>query len=90
MNVQPTAVTHAASLALVMVHGAHLRLQPFRKDHPQFGILDLKAYCRGHQYVAETLKLLPQKPEPIVIAQMFDHLAKLGRVHNAEPTLHMS
>jgi putative transposase len=90
MNVQPTAVTNAASLALFMVNVAHLLLQPFRKYHPQFGILDLKAYCRGHKYVAETLKLLPQKPEPIVIAQMFDHLAKLGSVHNAEPTLNMS
>jgi putative transposase len=73
-----------------MVNVAHLLLQPFRKYHPQFGILDLKAYCRGHKYVAETLKLLPQKPEPIVIAQMFDHLAQLGSVHNAEPTLNMS
>lgn len=31
MNVPPTAVTHAASLALFMVHVAHLLLQPFRK-----------------------------------------------------------
>jgi len=90
MHVQPTAVTNAANLALFMVNVAHLLLQPFRKYHPQFGILDLKAYCRGHKYVAETLKLLPQKPEPIVIAQMFDHLAKLGSVHHAEPALNMS
>jgi putative transposase len=90
MNVQPTAVTNAASLALFMVNVAHLLLPPFRKYHPQFGLLDLKAYGRGHKYVAETLKLLPQKPEPIVIAQLFDHFAKLGSVHNAEPTLNMS
>jgi hypothetical protein len=90
MNVQPTAVTNATSLALFMVNVAHLLLQPFRKYHPQFGLLDLKAYYRGHKYVAETLKLLPQKPEPIVIAQLFDHFAKLGSVHNAEPTRNMS
>jgi putative transposase len=90
MHVQPTAVTNAASFSLFMVNVAHLLLQPFRKYHPQFGILDLKAYCRGHTYVAETLKLLPQKPEPIVIAQMFDHLARLGSVHHAEPALNMS
>ena len=54
MNVQPTAVTHAARVALFLVNVAHLLLQPCRKDHPQFGILDLKADCRGHTYVAET------------------------------------
>ena len=90
MNVQPTAVTNAANLALFMVNVSHLLLKPFRKTHPQFGILDVKAYFRGHKYVAETLKLLPQKPEPIVIAQIFDHMARLGRVHNAKPALHIS
>ena len=90
MNVQPTAVTNAANLALFMVNIAHLLLKPFQKDHPKFGILDLKAYFRGHKYVCETLKLLPQKPEPIVMAQIFDHIARLGSVHNAEPALNMS
>jgi putative transposase len=90
MNVPPTALTHAASFAVFMVNVAHLRLQPFRNDHPPFGSLAWQAYGRGHQYVAETLHLLPQKPAPMVIAQMFDHLAKLGRVHHAEFTLNMS
>jgi len=89
MNVKSTAVTNAANLAMFMVNVAHLLLKPFRKAHPQFGILDLKAYCRGHKYVAETLKLLPQKPEPIVIAQIFDHMARLGSVHNPEPALNI-
>jgi len=90
MHVQPTAVNNAAHLALCMVNVAHLLLKPFRRNHPQFGILDLQAHCRGHKYVCETLKLLPQKPEPIVMAQMFDHIARLGSVHNAEPALSMS
>ena len=90
MNVQQTAVTNAANLALFMVNVAHLLLKPFRQDHPTFGILDLKAYCRGHTYVCETLTLLPQKPETIVIAQIFDHMARLGSVHCAEPALNIS
>jgi hypothetical protein len=90
MHVQPTAVTHAANLAWFMVNVAHLLLKPFQKDHPQFGILDLKAYFRGHKYVCETFKLLPQQPAPIVMAQIFDHMARLGRIHNTEPTLNMS
>jgi putative transposase len=90
MNVQQTAVNNAANLALFMVNITHLLLKPFRNDHPKFGILDLKAYFRGHKYMCETLKLLPQKPEPIVMAQMFDHIARLGSVHHAEPALNMS
>jgi hypothetical protein len=84
MNVQHTAVTNAANLALFMVNVAHLLLKPFRKSQPTFGILDLKAYFRGHKYVCETLKLLPQNPEPIVMAHILDHLARLGSVHPAE------
>jgi putative transposase len=90
MNVQQTAVNHAANLALFLVNITHLLLKPFRNDHPKFGLLDLKAYFRGHKYMCETLKLLPQKPEPIVMAQMFDHIARLGSVHHAEPALNMS
>ena len=90
MNVKQTAVNNAANLALFMVNVAHLLLKPFRQDHPTFGILDLKAYARGHKYVCETLKLLPQKPEPIVMAQMLDQIAKLGSVHNAELALNIS
>jgi putative transposase len=90
MNVQPTAVNNAANLSLFMVTVAHLLVKPFRKDHPQFGILDLKASFRGYKYVSETLKLLPQKPEPILMARIFDQMARLGSVHNAEPALNMS
>jgi putative transposase len=61
MHVQPTAVNNAANLALFMVNMAHLLLKPFRKAHPHFGILDLKAYFREHKYVADTLKFLTAK-----------------------------
>ena len=89
-NVTPTAVNKAANFALFMVNVAHLLLKPFRNAHPQFGILDLKASFRGYKYVSETLKLLPQKPEPILMARIFDHMARLGSVHHAEPALNMS
>jgi hypothetical protein len=35
-------------------------------------MLDLKAYCWGHKYVAETLKWLAQMPEPILMARVFE------------------
>jgi hypothetical protein len=90
MNVQPTAVNNAANVSLFMVTVAHLLIKPFRTDHPQFGILDLKASFRGYKYVSETFKLLPQKPEPILMARIFDQMARLGCVHNAEPALNTS
>jgi hypothetical protein len=52
-------VTHAASFALFIVNVTPLLLPPVRTYPPQFGIRDVKAYCRGHQDVAETFKLLP-------------------------------
>ena len=54
MHVQQTAVTNAANLAWFMVNVAHLLRKPFRKNHPTCGILDVKAYFRGHTYVCET------------------------------------
>ncbi len=90
MNIQETAVTNAANLSLCMVNVTQVLLRPFRHENPHFGILDLKAYVRGHKYVAETLKLLPQKPEPILLAQIFDQVSRLGSVHNAQPCLNSS
>ena len=44
-------------------------------------VLDLKAHFRGLKYVAETVKLLPQKPEPIVTQQITAKIALLGAVN---------
>ena len=89
-HVQATAVSNAANFSLFMVNVASVLLRPFRQANPHFGILDLKAYFRGHKYVSETLQLLPQKPEPVLIAQIFDLIARLGSVHHTELCLNMS
>ena len=34
-----------------------------------YSVLDLKADCRGYKYVEETIKLLPEKPEPVLFAR---------------------
>src|SRR5712692_3063679 len=44
---------------------------------------DLKAWFRGRKYVVETLKLLPEMPEPIFIDQAIAQVAALGRVNHA-------
>lgn len=85
MNVSETAVTNAAHLSLFMVNLSHVLLQAFRQDSPGAGILDLKAHYRSHKYVTETLKLLPEMPEPILITHIFATIARIGRIHGDEP-----
>lgn len=81
MNIKETAVTNAANLSLFMVNFSHVLLQPFRQAQPDFSILDLKAHYRGCRYVSETIKMLPQKPDPILLADIFQQIAQLGMVH---------
>lgn len=90
MQVQQTAVHHAANFSLFMVNVVHVLLRPFRRGHPDFGVLDLKAYFRGHKYVAEILKLLPENPEPIVMEQIVGQITRLGSIHSSGPVLNSS
>ena len=90
MHVQQTAVHNAANLSLFMVNVVHVLLRPFRRDHPDFGVLDLKAYFRGHKYVAEILKFLPENPEPIGMEQIVDQITRLGSIHSSGPVLNSS
>jgi len=81
MNTKETAVTNAANLSLFMVNLSFLLLRDFRQKDSSVNVLDLKAFYRGHKYVAETLKWLPQMPEPILMARIFDKVSRLGRIH---------
>jgi len=90
MNIKETAVTNAANLSLFMVNVAHRLLADFRQYNPRCGVLDLKAHFRGHKYVTETLKLLPEMPEPVLLARIYDQIATLGSVHAAKPVLNSS
>ncbi|MCO5193102.1 MAG: transposase [Anaerolineae bacterium] len=85
MNTQKTAVTNAAALSLFMVNLSYLLLRDFRQQDSTVNVLDLKAYYRGRKYVAETLKWLPQKPEPILMARIIDRVSRLGRIHSPLP-----
>ncbi len=85
MNVTEIAVTNAANLSLFMVNVAHRLLADFRQHNPHCGVLDLKAYYRGHKYVAETLKLLPEMPKPVLLTQIYDQIATIGSIHITKP-----
>jgi putative transposase len=81
MNVKEIPLTNALNLSLFMVNLAQVLLREFRETHPQSGVLDLKAYFRAAKYFEETIKMLPQKPEPILLEQIFGHVSSLGCIH---------
>lgn len=81
MNVKEVPLTNALNLALFMVNFSQVLLRDFRQTYPQSGILDLKTYFRAAKYFRETIKMLPQKPEPILLEQIFGQVASLGCIH---------
>jgi len=83
MNVNQIPVYNAANLAMFMVNVSQVLVQHFRPTYPSFSINDLKARFRGHKYVTETLKLLPQMPEPIFIDQIFANIAQIGSINTS-------
>lgn len=81
MVLEQQAVTNAINLSLFMVLVSQRLLADFRQLSPRAGILDLKAYFRGRFYVSETLKLLPQIPEPFLFQRISNAIVRLGCVH---------
>ena len=88
MNIKEVPVTDAINLSLFMVNLSQVLLCQFRQTHPDSGILDLKAYFRAAKYFEETIKMLPRKPEPFLLEQIFGQLATLGCIHavNVHPS----
>ena len=83
MTTNPTAVTNAANLSLFMVNLVERVLRELRRSQPEISVLDLKAHCRGTKYVEETLKLLPEKPEPGLLERIVTKVVGIGRIHAA-------
>jgi putative transposase len=81
MNVKEATVTNAANLAFFMVNFSSVLLRRYRENNPEFSVLDLKSHYRGCRYASETIKLLPQKPDAILLAEIFEQIARLGMVH---------
>ena len=81
MNVKETAVSNAANLALFMVNFSAALAEPFRQQNPDFSMLDLKSHYRGYRYATETIKMLPEKPDDILLAKIFQQIARLGAIH---------
>ena len=83
MNVNQLPVYNAANLAMFMVNLSQVLIRHFRPTYPSFSVIDLKAHFRGHKYVSQTLKLLPQLPEPIFIDQIYANIAQIGSINTS-------
>ena len=83
MNVHARPVYNGANLAMFMVNVSHALMHPMRAQWSAFSVNDLKARFRGQKYVIETLKLLPELPDPIFIDQVVSKMAELGQVNHA-------
>ena len=81
MNIKEVPLTNAINLSLFMVSLSQVLLRQFRQTHSDSGILDLKAYFRAAKYFEQTIKMLPQKPEPFLLEQIFGQVATLGCIH---------
>jgi putative transposase len=90
MNITPTGVTNAANLSLFMVNVAYRLRADIQPHDANYSVLDLKADWRGYRYVEETLKLLPEKPEAVLLAKIRHQVAGLGRIHASQPCFSFS
>lgn len=82
MNVNARPVYNGANLAMFMVNVSHALIRPMRVQWSAFSVNDLKAWFRGQKYVVETLKLLPEPPDPFFIDHVVSKIAELGRVNH--------
>ena len=87
MNIKETPVNTAANLSMFMVNVSAKLRETFGSEHPGYGVLDLKARYRGQKYLQETLKILPQKPEAIVIDDIAERLGAIGAIHYTSPQI---
>ena len=90
MNINKTPVNNAANLSMFRVNVSAKLLAPLRLEHAGCSVLDLKARYREVKYLRETLKILPQKPDPIVIAQIAERLGSIGAIHHTPAQLNTS
>ena len=78
------------NLSLFMVNVSYRLQADGRQRDPAYSVLDLKADCRAYKYVEETIKMLPEKPEPVLWEQIRNKVACLGRIHASQPSFSFS
>ncbi len=79
MNIQETGVTNSANLSFFMVNLSHYLLKVTQKG-PLCSVRDLKSQFRGYRYAEETIKLLKEKPDPVLLGQILKRLSSRSAV----------
>ena len=80
MNTSQQTVTNAVNLAFLMVNLSQALLKPHREHDPDFSVRDLKAHFRARRYLSETIKMLPETPEPDLISRIWQRLTRFGGI----------
>jgi putative transposase len=83
MNLQEQPIHNAANLSLFMVNLSKVLIAQLEQCQTNSSVLDLKARFRAEKYALETLKLLPQKPDAILIQQILTNIPKIGAIRAA-------
>lgn len=81
MGVQQTSVANACGLSFFMVNLSRHLLNDLRVSYPGAGVNDLKSYYHARHYVAELLKFVPEKPEPIVCGDLIEQVCRRLFIH---------
>ncbi len=84
MTVKQQAVTNSINLSFFMVNFSQVMLEPYREQDPYFSILDLKAQFRARRYLSETIKMLPETPDPHLISRIWRRLSRFGGIRTPQ------
>jgi putative transposase len=83
MNTTEKGVENAANLSFLMVQVSAKLIK--NSDKKWVGVLDLKTHYRGVKYALETIKMLLEKPETILMNEAIEEvkarISKLGSIH---------
>jgi len=83
MNTTKVGVENAANLAFLMVNVSAKLIK--NSDEKCVGVLDLKTQFRGVKYAVETIKILLEKPDTILmkeaIKEVKERISQLGSIH---------
>ena len=86
MNTTEKGVENAANLAFLMVNVSAKLIK--NSNEKYVGVLDLKTHYRGVKYALETIKILLEKPETILmteaIEEVKERISKLGSIHQTK------